>query len=276
MIAKKILTTMVIVGALAIPFSVFAATSDTAPAKAVRGFFGIDTSKLTDAQKTDVTDYTKKMSELQKEFVNKMVTNGSMTKEQGDAAIQRIENGVNDGTFLKGFFGGKGFDGGFGKHGRGGFGLFGADVSKLTDEQKADLNDSFKKIADIQKELINKQVASGLITKEQGDAAIEKIEMSIEDGSCFTGMGRFHGFGIKNFDPSKQTEEQKAEMDEYSKKITEVQKEIINKMVSNGAITKEQGEAAIERMENMPEGMMKGGFSKGNGMGREGFGGRRK
>jgi polyhydroxyalkanoate synthesis regulator phasin len=270
MIAKKILTTMVIVGALAIPFSVFAATSDTAPAKAVRGFFGIDASKLTDAQKTDVTDYTKKMSELQKEFVNKMVTNGSMTKEQGEAAIQRIENGVSNGTFLKGF------DGGFGKHGRGGFGLFGADVSKLTDEQKADLNDSFKKIADIQKELINKQVASGLITKEQGDTAIEKIETSIEDGSCFTGMGRFHGFGIKNIDPSKLTEEQKAEMDEYSKKIAEVQEEIINKMVSNGSITKEQGDAAIERMENMPEGMIKGGFSKGNGMGREGFGGRRK
>ena len=89
---KKLFIALAVIIALAVPLSVFAAASDAPAAKAIRGFFGIDISKLNDKQEADIADFTKKMTELQKEFINKMVANGALTKEQGDAAIKSIDN----------------------------------------------------------------------------------------------------------------------------------------------------------------------------------------
>jgi len=88
---KKILTIIVVAAVLLVPFSAFAATSDTVVANNMRCFFGFDTSKLTDQQKADVKDYSQKMVDLKKEFINKMVADGVMTKAQGDTALARID-----------------------------------------------------------------------------------------------------------------------------------------------------------------------------------------
>lgn len=88
----KFITALVIAAALAIPFSAFAAVPDKTDAETIRGSFGVDTSKFTARQKADAADYSKKIADLQKEFIDKMVQNGSMTKENGDAAKQRIDH----------------------------------------------------------------------------------------------------------------------------------------------------------------------------------------
>lgn len=94
---KKMLIIVAIFIAMTVPASVFAATTNAPIAKTVRGFFGIDTSTLTEKQKVDVTDYTKKMGDLKKEFVNKMVANGSMTKDQGIVATNKIDQAIKNG-----------------------------------------------------------------------------------------------------------------------------------------------------------------------------------
>lgn len=272
---KQVLITAAVIGALVVPASVFAATSDAPTMKHFRSFFGIDTTKLTDTQKSDVSNYTQKMADLQKEFINKMVSNGSMTKEQGDAAIKKIDDAVKNGTFSpEGMV--KGFNG-RGDHGkRGGFEGLKIDTSKLTDQQKADLKASYQKIADLQKELINTQVSAGLITKEQGDKAIQKIDECMENDKYLNGMGgfKFEGFGMFGGNSSKLTDQQKADLTDYSKKIAEIQKEIINKEVADGLITKEQGDAAINRIDDMAANGFQPGFPGGMEKGRKGFGGR--
>lgn len=127
---KRILIVIGIVLALAIPLTAFAATSDSPAAESIRGFCGIDTSKLTDQQKADLNDQFKKMADLRKESINKMVANGTLTKEQGDAALKRIDDMIKyheENGFTGGFGMGKGFGGGRGMgRGCGGNGCFNA------------------------------------------------------------------------------------------------------------------------------------------------------
>ena len=174
---SKLLIVLIVFIVLVVPFSVFAATSDTQTAKTVRGFFGIDASKLTDTQKADASEYSKKLADLQKEFVNKMVANGAMTKEQGDAAIKNIDDTLKasqeNGT-IYGMLPGRGMFGNPGK--QGGFGKGGIDTSKLSDAQKADLADIAGSMTELQKELAGKLAADGLLTKEQSDNIISKID----------------------------------------------------------------------------------------------------
>lgn len=89
---KKILIVLCVMVAIAIPVTAFAATSDTPVAQVIRGFCGIDTSTLTEQQKDDLNDQFQEMIELRKETINKMVTNGTITNEQGDAAIKQIDD----------------------------------------------------------------------------------------------------------------------------------------------------------------------------------------
>ncbi|MCX7748003.1 MAG: YckD family protein [Clostridia bacterium] len=256
---KKMFIVLALVTALAVPASVFAATSDTSASKAIRGFFGLDKSKLTDKQKGDVTEYSKKMADLQKEFINKMVANGSMTKEQGEAAIKKIDEMAKNGE-VPGLTNGHGMrKGGFDGRKMGAeFVLKGIDISKLTDKQKADLTEFSNKMAVLHKENVNKLVAEGIITKEQGDNAIKRInEMLANSGKtgfiCSIGMGKggFGFFGLHGVDLSKLTDKQKTTLTELTKKVTDLQKEFINKMVANGTMTKEQGDAALKKLDQM-------------------------
>jgi hypothetical protein len=220
---KKVLVGLTVVISLVVPFSVFAATSDNKGSKGIRSFFNLDMSKLTDVQKTDIKTYAQKSAELQKEFIKKMIENSSVTKEKGEGMLAKIderlasgdENGFLQGLGMRGFgnkgqgsingprFGGKKEKSkdnanykSFGKRampGRGmknGLGLK-VDTSKLTEAQKADINETYKKMteqrklnmsenknkmAELRKELINKYVSAGAMTKDQGAAQIKKIE----------------------------------------------------------------------------------------------------
>ncbi len=276
----RILIVVGIIAALVVPFSVFAATSDSTVAKSVRGFFGIDYSKLTDQQKADVKTYSQKMADLQKEFINKMVSNGTLTKEQGDAEIKKIDEALKasqDNGTAYGLGPGKGFFNGDEK--RGFHGMEALDTSKLTDQQKAGLKDTAEKMLALQKEYIDKAVSFGLLTKDQGDNIKQKLDTAFAsdktgDPSVYMmGLKGFPGFGFGfKTDSSKLTDQQKTELADFPKKMAELQKEMINKLVDYGAMAKEQGDAAIKRINAMSEfkpgngdlkGMMKGRFNEG-------------
>lgn len=272
MISKKLLIIFAASASLVIPFSVFAASSDASYAKNIRGFFGINASKLTEQQKADVKEYSQKMADLQKDFINKMVANGSITQEQADAQIKRIDEMLANGGeygFMPGFGMGKGgFGLGKGSIGLGknsfemkkihkGYGMFSVDPSKLTDSQKADITDSYIKMSELQKEYVNKMVSSGILDQEKGDSLIKKIEdleNSIKTDGISKNFGLNGAFGLFNGlmpkDSSKLTDEQKAIINEYSNKMTELKKELINTMVSNGTITQEQADAELSRNDN--------------------------
>lgn len=280
MTRKRLLLALSILIIVAVPFSVFAATSNTPAAQHIRGFFGIDTSKLTDQQKADVSDYTQKMANLQKDFINKMVANGAITKEQGDSEIKRIDDAIKNGGAIPGF--GMGQER-FGKSGEG-FGINNIDISKLTDQQKADLIAIYQKMADQQKNVINKLVADGLMTTDQGTNAAKNIDNMINNlktnglskgiGKFTEGFGGFEGFrcfGMKGMNTSKLTDQQKADLTDASKGMSDLQKELIDKLVADGVMTKAQGDSAIARIDNMSQ---KGnGFPNGFGMRGGRFGG---
>jgi polyhydroxyalkanoate synthesis regulator phasin len=263
---KKIILSLAVFLGITIPVTVFAATSNTAPAKILRGFFGIDTTKLTDQQKSNITDYSKKMADLQKEFINSMVNNGTLTKEQGDAQTKIIDDAVKNGTYSPQVMGGK--------EGRpGGLGAFGIDESKLTAAQKVGITETNTKITELQNELIKKEVADGLITKAQGDGMTSRIDNSQNNGNPSYGMGRggFGGLNLSGVDTSKLTVAQKTYITDYSKKFSELQKELINKYVSYGLMTKEQGAAVIQRIDNMGNDILNKGPNFNYGMGGRGF-----
>lgn len=257
---KKLVIFLVLAIIFAIPFSVFAATSDTQAAKAVRGFLGIDVSKLNEQQKADVEEYSKKMADLKKEFINKMVENGSITKEKGDAAIEKIDEMLENG--LKGF---ANWFGGFKCFAKGrSFNNSRIDVSNLTDEQKADLKESIDKIVELQKELINKMAANSLLTEEQANAITQKLDSIISNdenlayglllGEGLCGNFGFWGInGIKIYAPkvSELTEQQEKDLIDYFNKMADLKKELVNKMVTYSLITKEQGDNCIQKIDEV-------------------------
>jgi polyhydroxyalkanoate synthesis regulator phasin len=268
MTKKRLITFLTLVMLVAVPFTVFAATADTPTARKVRGYFGIDTSKLTDAQKSDITAYSTKMADLEKEFINKMVENGTITKEQGDTAINSIDDKLKNGDgmdILKGL-------GGRGRGGKEGFGRMKIDTSKLTDKQKTDLENASKKMLELQKSFIKDLVDNSIITKVQGDSMLEKLDNTIKNtdglgyGLAF-GKGGFGFLGLQGIDTSKLTDAQKKVLtDDYSK-MAELQKEIINTMVSNGLITKDQGTAENSMIDQMLKNIEENGFHAGFGPG---------
>lgn len=120
---KKVAIGLALILALALPITAFAGTTDTPVGNSIRLFCGIDTSKLTDTQKTDMLDSFKKVMEAKKDAVEKMVANKTITKAQGDAYIKsiddmikyRVDNGFATGT-------GTGMMNGNGRRGNGGNG----------------------------------------------------------------------------------------------------------------------------------------------------------
>jgi hypothetical protein len=73
---------------------------------------------------------------------------------------------------------------------------------ELTQQQEADLQASFQQMIDLRKETINKMVADGLLTEEQGQQALAQLDAMTayhaENGYAF-GYGRMGG-GCGGFD----------------------------------------------------------------------------
>ena len=122
---------MALIFALALPITAFAGTTNTPVGNSIRQFCGIDTSKLTTAQKTDMMNSWKNVMEAKKEAVNKMVENKTITKAEGDATLKsiddmikyRTENGFGTGSGNgNGMMNGNGFGNGNGMMNGNGFG----------------------------------------------------------------------------------------------------------------------------------------------------------
>lgn len=79
-----------------------------------------------------------------------------------------------------------------------GFCGYGSSTANLTDKQKADLNEAFSKMISLKKETVSKMVLDGLITKEQGDLELKRIDDIVkyhnENGTGY-GYGMMGGKG---------------------------------------------------------------------------------
>lgn len=259
---RKIIIILAVMIAILIPFTAFAAGAGNQTIKSVMGFFGIDTSKLTDQQKTDIATYNQKLADLMKEFVNKMVSDGIMTQDQGNKFTTMIDNmlknaNINNHPLFLGM-GKRGFD-------KNDFGLK-IDTSKLTDQQKANIKAIYQKMANTTKDYIDKLVSEGLLTSDQATAIKSKIDNMLNSnqsplGKNFMMEGLFK-FPIGKINPSKITDQQKTEFTNYSKQMMELQKELIDKYVEYGLITKDQGDALKSKIDNMEKNIEQNGFTK--------------
>ena len=91
---KKVFLVLTAVMVLFVPVGAYAATSDSDVATNLRGRcgIGIDTSNLTAEQKEDLDASFNQMMEVKKESINKMVQDGLLTQEQGDLALERLDD----------------------------------------------------------------------------------------------------------------------------------------------------------------------------------------
>ena len=160
---KKLVLAICILAVVAVPVCVFAADSGSSAAKAIRGFFKFDVQSLTEKQKADMVDSFVKVMEARKEAVKKMTENGAIAKEQGEAMVARIDMEIE---YYKKY--------GLASRGR----LF--DPSALTEEQKADMLNSFIKVMEAKKDAIRKMMENGTIDKEQGESMISGIDEQIK------------------------------------------------------------------------------------------------
>lgn len=79
----------------------------------------------------------------------------------------------------------------------------GINTTNLTDKQKADLNESYNKMIELRKETINKMVLDGLLTREQGDLELKRLDDMVkyhnENGSVYgpgmMGSQMMNGYG---------------------------------------------------------------------------------
>lgn len=259
---------LAIVLAFAIPLTVFAANSNSPIANGIKGFLGIDASKLTPQQKADILDFNKKIAEVEKEFINKLVSDKLITQTQADSILKNIDNKLtkaNENTVP--FFFGKGergFDKGY-------FGLGKIDMSKLTEQQKADIMAIYKEMTAVQKDLINKLISEGLLTQDEANKAISRIDNTIANIEK-NGFADFRGFIegkdglgfiLRGIDTSKLTEQQKTELMNYFNQMTQLQKQFVDKIVNFGLITQDQGNAIKNRIDSMQKNIEQNGLPKG-------------
>lgn len=266
---RNIVIALAVTAALTVPFSVFAAASDTTTVKSIRGFFGIDTSKLTDQQKADVDSYAAKMADLRKQFIDQMVKNGTITQAQGDAEKSRIDEALKNGDAGGFLNGGRGL----GKEAGVGMGGLNIDTSKLTDQQKADLKATSKKIIELEKSYVAKAIANGLITADQGaklntmlDSKASNIDGNGVSASMKEFMGGFDGFmffGRGMNGKTALTDQQKADLTAFVKDLAALKKEMVNKLVGAGVLTKVQGDSESSRIDEMTQARIDNGFTGG-------------
>ncbi|KHO62054.1 hypothetical protein THYS13_00880 [Thermoanaerobacter sp. YS13] len=264
---SKWLIVLAVVLALAIPLTVFAANTNFPVTERVKSFLGIDTSKLTPEQKQIITDYNKKIADIEKEFINKLLSEGLITQQQAENIIATVENKVYKANqdYVPFFIGGgKGFDKGF-------FGIGRIDTSKLTDQQKAALTEIYKQMAALQKDEVNKLTSEGLLTQDQASKITSKIDnivTNIDKNRFINFKGLFEGkdglgFILREVDPSKLTEQQKTELMNYFKQMAQLQKQLVDKFVSFGVITQDQGNTIKNRIDTMVKNMEQNGLPQG-------------
>lgn len=90
---KKVLLILVFVLMISFPVGVLAAGADVSVADNMRGFMGIsgNSDELTDQQKADLDESFDQMMEIREDSIHKMIENGLLTEEQGNLALERLE-----------------------------------------------------------------------------------------------------------------------------------------------------------------------------------------
>lgn len=88
---KKVFVVLTAAMLLAAPFSVYAATSDAGIVTGLRGSCGLGINiSLTEEQKIAMEESFNQIIEVKKEAINNMVKDGTLTQEQGDQALERM------------------------------------------------------------------------------------------------------------------------------------------------------------------------------------------
>lgn len=94
-----------------------------------------------------------------------------------------------------------------------------------------------------------------LSTQSDNSAAAQQPAQSNVDASVAPKC-----FGMKDIDFTKLTEQQKADMLAAWKRVMEAKKDMVSKLVSNGTITKEQGDEWIKRIDEKIKQVEQNGF----------------
>ncbi len=240
---KKGLIAASVALALIVPTTVFAATSNSTAAMKIRGLFGIDTSKLSASQLADVKDYAQKMADLQKNLLDKMVSNGSMTRAQADVQKAQIDSNLANGeVFVGAGHGGKDFNGFKGK----------IDTSKLTDAQKNSLLELQKEQLNLQNELIKLLVEQNLITQAQADTLKANIDAAVSSLTTSNHTSKMFGgyqCGLDLLEGISLTDAQKTALKDWSVKAASVEKKLVALYKDSGLITQTQADSMNSRID---------------------------
>jgi hypothetical protein len=209
------------------------------------------------------------MADLQKQFIDQMVKDGTITQAQGDAEKSRIDEALKNGDV-----------GGFLNSGRGigkeagmGMGGLNIDTSKLTGQQKADLKATAKKIIELERSYIAKAVANGLLTADLStklNTMLDSEASNIDGNGVSTNMKEFMGgfdgfmfFGRGMDGKTALTDQQKTDLTAFVKDLATLKKEMINELVSDGILTKVQGDSESSRIDEMTQTQIDNGFTGG-------------
>lgn len=221
-----------IVLALSVPTTAFAATSSTAFSVGMHGLFGINDSSLTTAQQADINSYAQKMADLQKSFLDTLVSDGAITQAQADTQKATIDSRLASGDILCEGFGRNG--------GRGGI-----DTSKLTDDQKSDLLSLEKERLTSRNDLAVLLVEQNLITQAQADTIKQNIDAAIaalNDTTSTQGMMKGYMAGFDVLRGVTLTDAQKTALLGWSTKYAEIEKKIVALYKDAGLITQAQAD----------------------------------
>jgi hypothetical protein len=237
--------------------------------------FGKNVTALTDTQKADVAAYQEKQAALDKEFVNKMLANGTITQAEADKQIAQIDEALKSGD-VKGL---PGTEKGFGGRGEGlggkGMGMF--DTTTLTDAQKADLKVTAAKAIDNEKARLDEMDKLNLITASQATTMKANLDAELTDtdsDSFMPGIGFGRGMGAE-LRGITLTDAQKTALAVFDTKATEIRKEALGKLVKDGVLTQAQADSMATMANDSALGGKQmggqGGRGGKGGMGRDGF-----
>ncbi|AIS51934.1 hypothetical protein TKV_c07510 [Thermoanaerobacter kivui] len=126
-------------------------------------------------------------------------------------------------------------------------------------------------MAALQKNVVNKLTSEGLLTQDQANKITSKIDnivANIDKNGFSSFKGLFEGkdglgFILREVDPSKLTEQQKTELMNYFKQMAQLQKQLVDKFVSFGVITQDQGNTIKNRIDTMVKNMEQNGLPQG-------------
>jgi hypothetical protein len=160
---KKVIIAILLIIAVGMSLTAFAAAAGSGTMETVRGNSGAGKPGLTEKQRKDMLESFILVLEARKEAVEKLIGSGIIQKEQGEAIIARlnmeIEYRRKYGMVTRGIT---------------------IDPSKLTGQQKEDLLGAYMKIMEAEVKSVEKMVKNGVLTEEQGKKQIDALKKNIE------------------------------------------------------------------------------------------------